>query len=67
MYRAALQQEAGLENEMLDMVKRDLAWAFTESQLGLDGFFGSVLKIYRNGYFPCSYDGEYPEGKFVVL
>ncbi len=26
-----------------------------------------LLTIYRKGDFPCSYDGEWPDGKFVVL
>lgn len=65
--RQDLYEETGLENEMLDMVKRDLAWAFIEKYLKKDGFFSALMSIYQNGYFPCAWDGEYPDGKAIVL
>lgn len=29
-------------------------------------FFDRMLKIYLSGHLPCSWSGEYPEGKFIV-
>ncbi|MDE6426472.1 MAG: hypothetical protein K2K89_10125 [Ruminococcus sp.] len=65
--RQDLYEETGLENEIIDMVKRDLAWACIEKYLKKDGFFSDLMRIYQNGYFPCAWDGEYPDGKAVVL
>ncbi|OUO93470.1 hypothetical protein [Cloacibacillus sp. An23] len=62
-----LEDEAGLENEMLDMVKRDMSWACIEKILNAPGFFCALLEIYKNGYFPCAWIGDYPLGKAVVL
>ncbi len=62
-----LRDEVGLEYEMLDMVKRDISWACIEKLLHKDGFFCRLLEIYKNGYFPCSWSGNYPEGQAVVL
>ncbi len=65
--RQDLYDETGLENEILDMVKRDLAWACIEKYLQKDGFFSDLMRIYQNGRFPCAWDGIYPDGKAVVL
>ena len=65
--RQDLYEECGLEAEVLDMVKRDLSWAFIEQYLHYNGFFSDVLLIYKEGYFPCSWEGFYPSGKAVVL
>ena len=62
-----LENEAGLESEMMDMVKRDLSWACLERMLNIQGFFTLLLNIYKNGYFPCSWIGDYPNGQVVVL
>ncbi len=62
-----LENEIGLENEMMDMVKRDVSWACIERVLNIQGFFTTLLNIYRNGYFPCSWIGDYPNGQVVVL
>lgn len=59
--------ENHLENEMLDMVKRDVSWACVERVLNIQGFFTTLLNIYSNGYFPCSWIGDYPNGQVVVL
>ena len=67
MVRWHLEEEVGLENEMLDMVKRDVSWACVEKLLHVQGFFSTLLEIYRKGYFPCAWFGEYPDGKAVVL
>ncbi|MDE6036205.1 MAG: hypothetical protein K2G36_09885 [Ruminococcus sp.] len=65
--RQNLYEETGLENEILDMVKRDLAWIFIEKYLKKDGFFSDLMLIYQNGRFSFSWDGEYPDGKAIVL
>lgn len=62
-----LEDETGLENEMLDMVKRDIAWAYIEKILDVQGFFNTLLGIYKDGYFPCAWVGVYPDGQAVVL
>ncbi len=62
-----LENESGLDDEMLDMVKRDISWAFIEKLLNCQGFFCRLLTIYEEGYFPCSWDGDYTDGKAVVL
>lgn len=65
--RNNLEEEAGLENEIMDFVKRDMSWACVESLLDKRGFFHNLLKIYEQGRWPCSWDGDYPNGKFVVM
>lgn len=62
-----LEEEGGLENEMLDMVKRDISWACIEKILNMQGFFSTLLVIYKDGYFPCAWLGVYPNGQAVVL
>ena len=52
---------------MMDMVKRDMSWACIERILDKQGFFNELLKTYKAGYFPCSWLGDYPNGKAVVL
>ena len=56
MARQKLEEESGVSFEMLNMVKRDI-----------DGFYTAVFKVYKEGYFPCSWTGAYPLGKFVVM
>ena len=65
--RQDLYEEAGLDNEFLDMVIRDLSWAYIEQHLNEGVFFTSLLQIYRDGYFPCAWEDTYPEGKAVVI
>ncbi len=62
-----LEEETGLEDEILDMVKRDVSWACIEKSLNMQGFFSTLLEIYKDGYFPCAWIGDYPNGKAVVL
>lgn len=65
--RCDLGEECGLDNEMLDMIIRDMSWAYIERTLETPNFFAELLEIYKEGFFPCSWDGNYPEGKAVVL
>lgn len=65
--RQHLEDEMGLDNEIIDMVKRDVSWAFIEKTLNIRGLFTTLLEIYKSGYFPCSWIGTYPDGQAVVL
>ncbi|MDE7399498.1 MAG: NUDIX domain-containing protein [Oscillospiraceae bacterium] len=65
--RAGLEEQNALDEEITDMVKRDLCWAAVEMVLNRTGFFTELLEIYRNGYFPCGWDGEYPYGRAAVM
>lgn len=53
--------------EIMDSVKRDVAWAAVEVILGQPGFFNEVLDVLRKGRWPCAWDGNFPQGRFVVL
>jgi hypothetical protein len=59
--------DAGLTSEMMDCVKRDISWAATEAAMSRPGFFSALLRHYRGGRWPCSWDGDYPAGRAVVL
>ncbi len=65
--RAGLEEESSLDEESVDMVKRDLCWAAVEKALNITGFFTELLDIYRDGYFPCGWEGEFPDGRAAVL
>ncbi|GEM_PF-128698 len=65
--RAGLEEENALDEEIVDMAKRDLCWAAVEKALNITGFFTELLDIYRDGYFPCGWDGEYPNGRAAVM
>ncbi|MCX4356443.1 MAG: NUDIX domain-containing protein [Oscillospiraceae bacterium] len=60
-------ENSGLNEEIADMVKRDLCWAAVERALNTTGFFTNLLNIYRGGYFPCGWEGEYPNGRAAVM
>lgn len=65
--RTGLEEQNALDEEITDMVKRDLCWAAVEKALNRAGFFTELLEIYRDGYFPCGWDGEYPNGRAAVM
>lgn len=62
-----LSEQSGLDEEIVDMVKRDLCWAAVEYVLNRTGFFTALLEIYKDGYFPCGWDGVYPNGRAAVM
>lgn len=62
-----LQEEQAVCLELFDNVKRDAAWACVEKMLNMPGFFTDLLSIYKEGWFPCSWEGEYPLGRAVVI
>ena len=65
--RCGLEEETGVIFELFDNVKRDAAWAGVEYLWGRPGFFTGLLGIYREGYFPCAWEGDYPSGRAVVM
>ena len=65
--RQHLGEELGVSYELHDMIKRDMAWACVDYILDMPGFFTMLKDIFKEGYFPCSWDGEYPAGRAVVL
>lgn len=65
--RAGLEEENALDEEIVDMVKRDLCWAAVEKAMDRTGFFTELLDVYRDGRFPCGWDGNYPYGRFAVM
>ena len=65
--RQHLEEQTGISFELFDMVKRDVAWACVERILDRSGFFAVLLGVYKEGYFPCSWKGTYPDGQAVVL
>lgn len=65
--RQHLEEETALDNEMMDIVKRDMSWACVERALNAKGFFAVLFEIYKEGYLPCAWTGDYPEGQAVVL
>lgn len=65
--RAGFNEENALDEEITDMVKRDLCWAAVEKALNITDFFTGLLDIYRSGYFPCGWEGDYPNGRAAVM
>jgi hypothetical protein len=59
--------DRGLWPDLLDTIQRDIAWAAVETLLAQPGFFTHLLTYYREGRWPCSWQGEYPEGRVVLL
>lgn len=57
----------GLDYEIIDFIKRDVAWACIECVIGKKGFFSRALKALSEGRWPCAWDGSHPLGRFVVM
>lgn len=66
---AQLQQtvDEGMYLEIMDTIKRDVCWGGVEWVLQKPAFFSALLEWYRRGRWPCSWDGDYPDGRPVVL
>lgn len=60
-------EEYGLGFEIIDFIKRDVAWTCVESIIERKGFFTKVLEVHFEGRWPCAWDGEYPSGRFAVM
>lgn len=61
------EDQSGLEDEILDFIKRDTSWACAEYMLGLKGFFTQVYDINRTGRWACSWVGKFPAGNFIIM
>jgi hypothetical protein len=59
--------DLGLWPELCEAIIRDVAWAAIEHLLGTSKFFTELLAYYRAGRWPCSWEGDYPDGVIVVL
>lgn len=61
------EDQSGIEEEILDFIKRDTAWACVEQLLNENGFFSRILQINRTGRWACSWVGQYPQGNFIIM
>ena len=61
------EDQSGLEDEILDFIKRDTAWAAIEKILRQKGFFSRVYDINRTGRWACSWVGKFPAGNFIIM
>ena len=61
------EDQSGIEEEILDFIKRDTAWACIEQLLGISGFFTRVYAVNRTGRWACSWVGKYPAGNFIIM
>ena len=59
--------DLGMWPEILDVVLRDLCWAHVEYVIKAPGFFHELLHVYKKGYWPCGWIGEFPGGRVAVL
>lgn len=57
----------GLDYEIIDFIKRDVAWACVEVVIGKRGFFSRVLEVLSEGRWSCAWDDSHPLGRFVVM
>ena len=64
---ALLGWSPGIEEEILDFIKRDTAWACIKRLLGEKGFFSRILEINQTGHWACSWVGKFPKGNFIIL
>lgn len=61
------EDQSGIEEEILDFIKRDTAWACIELLMHTKGFFTRIYEINRSGHWACSWVGKYPEGNFIIM
>jgi len=61
------EDQSGIEEEILNFIKRDTAWACVEQLLNEEGFFSRIYEINKTGRWACSWVGKYPEGSFIVM
>ncbi|NBJ94567.1 hypothetical protein D5281_18790 [bacterium 1xD42-62] len=65
--RQHLDDQLAVCNELFDRIKRDMAWACVEKVLDTPIFFTMLAEIYKEGYFPCSWNGECPSGRILFF
>ena len=61
------EDQSGIEEEILDFIKRDTAWACIEQLLNHANFFSRIYEINRTGRWACSWVGKYPKGNFIIM
>lgn len=61
------EDQSGIEDEILDFIKRDTAWACIEQIIGRKGFFNRIHEINRSGHWACSWVGNFPAGNFIIM
>ena len=61
------EDQSGIEDEILDFIKRDTAWACIELLLNEAGFFTRIYEINSAGRWACSWVGKYPKGNFIIM
>ena len=61
------EDQSGIEEEILDFIKRDTAWACIEKLLNRPGFFSKIYEINRSGRWACSWVGKFPQGNFIIM
>lgn len=61
------EDQSGIEEEILDFIKRDTAWACIEQLLNENDFFSRVYEINRSGRWACSWVGKFPAGNFIIM
>ncbi len=61
------EDQSGIEEEILDFIKRDTAWACVERLISTPGFFTRVYDINRTGRWACSWVGKHPAGGFIIM
>lgn len=61
------EDQSGIEEEILDFIKRDTAWACVELLINDCGFFTRIYEINRSGRWACSWVGKYPQGNFIIM
>jgi hypothetical protein len=59
--------DEGLSYDVLEDIKRDVSWAAIEALLDEQSFFHRLLAWYRQGRWPCGWNGDFPAGSLVVL
>lgn len=61
------EDQSGLEDEILDFIKRDTAWAAIERILGQKGFSPKFTTSPGTGRWACSWVGKFPAGNFIIM
>ena len=59
--------QSGIEEEILDFIKRDTAWACVERLIMKEGFFNKVYNLNKSGRWACSWIGVFPDGNFIIM
>lgn len=67
---AALELDEKLRTKLLNNVRWDLLSLLQESEysdLVTPQYYAALGVVYFDGHFPCGWQGDYPNGKFVVF